>query len=217
MKLHFLAVIALTLMLGGCVETRFESTPGDRIEACDARWKGLWIDNSPDASERPMQQLAFHVDEACRFMLLERPEKNGPLKPIHIPLNFVHDRGVDYVVVADNQLSGTIALPPVHEIKPAPTKSFFIARYRISGNKLEIHTIDSKRAARMIIDETLKGTVSSANSELHVYVQGNRAKTLELLRTQSLFSDQPVARLERSKQTLREFERQHMPANRKSR
>lgn len=217
--MRFLAIVlaALSLMLGGCVETRFESTPGDRIETCDARWKGLWLDSSQGASEQPTQELAFFVDDACRFILLERPEKNGPLKQIHIPLNFVHDRNVDYVVVADNQLSGTIVLPPVHEIKPAPKKSFFIARYRMSGNKLEIHTVDSRRAARMIIDETLRGTVSSANRELHVYIQGDRATTLELLRKHSLFSDKPAARLERSKKTLQEFEREHMPINRKSR
>ena len=121
----------LLLVLGACTETRFESPPGDNIEACDARWKGLWVDASDSASKDEPDELAFLVDQECRFQMLERPEKDGPPKLIHVPLNFVHDHGKDYLVVADNQLAGRGQARPVHGVDPAPEKSFFIARYRI--------------------------------------------------------------------------------------
>lgn len=206
-----LIILASFFAIGGCVETRFESTPGDHIEACDVRWKGLWV----DASETPTRDdgdLAFLVDDDCRFHLLERPEKDGPFKPVHIPLNFVHDGDHDYVVVADNQLAGVVKLAAVHGVKPIPGKSFFIARYRVRGDRLEIDTVDSQRAAHMVIDELLGGTVDRSPNELHVFVRGDRARVLEILRTQPIFASMPSATLERSRQTLAEFEAERMRA-----
>ena len=61
------ACLLLVLLLAGCVETRFESPPGDNIETCDARWKGLWI--GADAKRRgeldpgvDPADLAFELD-----------------------------------------------------------------------------------------------------------------------------------------------------------
>jgi hypothetical protein len=208
--LRIATLVLLQLALSACVETRFESTPGEHIEACDARWKGLWVDTSGRSVKGGGEELAFLVDDECRFLLLERPEKDGPLKPIHIPLNFVHDRGSDYVVVADDQLSGVVKLAPVHGIEPSPRKAFFVARYRISGNRLEIDTVDSKRVARMIIDDVLDGTVNANHNELHVFLRGDRMKILEILRRQKIFSDTPSVRLERKRQSLAEFERERV-------
>ncbi len=203
------AVLSAALLLGGCVETRFESTPGSAIAACDERWKGLWL----DASETPSidsADLAFLVDDDCRFQWLERPEKNGPVKPVHIPINFVRDGEHDYVVVADNQISAVLALPKVHGIDPQPAKSFLIARYRIRGERLEIDAIDSRRVARLVIDNVLDGSVDSRRNELHVYVRGNRARILEILRTQPVFVGEPSLRLERSTLTLEQHERAYL-------
>ena len=46
MRTRLLAVLVLVgaAALGGCVETRFAAPLGDNIETCDARWKGLWLD-----------------------------------------------------------------------------------------------------------------------------------------------------------------------------
>lgn len=204
-----LIILASMLALGGCVETRFESTPGDHIEACDVRWKGLWVDAS-EAETRDDGDLAFVVDDDCRFQLLERPEKDGPFKPVHIPLNFVHDGDHDYVVVADNQLAGVVKLAAVHGIKPMPAKSFFIARYRIRGDHLEIDTVDAQRAAHMVIEDALDGTVDRSPNELHVFVRGDRARVLDIVRTKPIFASKPSATLERSRQTLAEFEAERM-------
>ena len=209
--MRLVVLLPLLLALGACVETRFESIPGDSLEACDARWKGLWVDvgESPAAGD---DELAFLVDADCRFQLLERPEKDGPPKPVHIPLNFVHDHGKDYIVIADDQLAPVVKLSPVHGVDPAPAKAFFIARYRIRGDTLEIDAIDDKRVARLVIDNVLNGTVDRSRNELHVFVRGDRARVLEILRTQPVFADVPNAKLERRAQTLAEFERERKKA-----
>ena len=209
------ALVACLLVLGGCVETRFESPPDLAIEPCDARWKGVWVEPG-DSAARGDDELAFVVDEACRFELLERPEKDGPLKPVHVPLNFLHDRGHDYLVVADDQLAGLVKLPPPHGIEPAPAKAFFIARYRISGDRLDIDTVDDRRMARLVVDNTLDGTVDRSRNELHVFIRGDRARILDVLRTQSVFGAKPAAKLERRHASLAAYERERAAARAKA-
>ena len=206
MKIRWILALCVFISLGACTETRFESTPGDEIVACDPAWKGLWVDASADASTAEPDELAFLVDQECRFFMLERPEKDGPPKQIHIPVNYVHDRGKDYVVVADSQLGEVVKLDPVHGIKPAPAKSFFIARYQVDHDRLRIWQVDSKRTAHLVIDDILDGTVDSASKELHVYVRGDRAKVLDILRTQKIFEDTPGADVRRIKLSLEEYE-----------
>ena len=163
--------------------------------------------SEPGSSDEP-DELAFLVDQECRFYLLERPEKNGPPKPIHIPVNYVHDRGKHYVVVADNQLGETVKLDPVHGIEPAPEKSFFIARYQIDHDRLRIWQVDSKRSAHQVIDGKLDGSVDHSHNELHVFIRGDRARILDIVRTQKIFEDNPAADVRRSKLNLEEYERQ---------
>ena len=206
MNIRWIVGSCLLLALAACTETRFESPPGDEIVACDPAWKGLWVDTSGQSSDEP-DELAFLVDQECRFLLLERPEKDGPPKQIHVPVNFVHDRGKDYLVIADNQLDGVVKLDPVHGINPAPEKSFFIARYEIGRDRLRVFQIDSKRAAHLVIDDALDGTVDSGNNELHVFISGDRAKVLDILRRQKIFEDKPGAEVRRIRTSLEEYER----------
>lgn len=207
-----LALLAATL--AGCVETRFESPLGDNIETCDTRWKGLWgdVESNTEAS-------AIYVDDDCRFIVLDQPEKGGPLKQIHVPMNYVHADGKDYLVVADTSLKGLVELKPPHGIDPAPDKSFFFARYRIRGDRLELDQVDSERVARLVIDGKLDGTVDKAGNDLHVFVRGSRARMLEIVRTQSIFQTKSPTRLARRKQSLDEFEQSviHAQRNEKNR
>ncbi|MBK8124887.1 MAG: hypothetical protein IPK54_15215 [Dokdonella sp.] len=139
---------------------------------------------------------------------LERPEKDAPPKQIHIPINFVHDRGKHYLVIADNQLAGLVDLDPVHGITPPPEKSFFLARYQRSGDRLRIFQVDSRKAARLVIDKALEGTVDSSANELHVYIKGSPQEVLEMLRKQDLFEDKSDTVVKRSTLDLDEYERQ---------
>lgn len=208
MNLRLIAAACILLLLAACTETRFESPPGDHIEACDAGWKGLWVDASGKASADEPDELAFLVDKECRFQMIERPEKDGPPKLVHIPVNFVHDRGKHYLVVADDQLSGVVELEPVHRVEPAPAKSFFIARYERNGDRLKLFDIDSTRVAHLVLDKVLDGTVDSGNNELHVFVRGDRSRVLEILRTQDLFAAKANGEVRRIKSSLEDYERE---------
>ncbi len=206
MKIRWMAGFCTLLALTACTETRFESPPGDEIVVCDPAWKGLWVDTSKDQSSDEPDQLAFLVDQECRFLLLERPEKDGPPKQIHIPVNYVHDGGKHYVVVADNQLGGAVKLDPVHGVEPVPAKSFFIARYQVDHDHLRIWQVDSKRTAHLVIDNVLDGTVARTHNELHVFIRGDRAKVLDIVRKQKIFEDKPSADVHRIKMNLEEYE-----------
>lgn len=197
------------LVLAGCVETRFESPPGERIQRCDESWKGVWLDRSEDS-----QVAGLLVDEQCRSFLLSQLEDGGPLRQAPVPLNYVEHRGQRYVVVADASLQDLVTLPAVHGVDPVPTRNFFIARYRLRGSKLEIHKVDDRAAARMIIDGVLEGTVSSTLNELHVYVRGTRGDMLRIVETPGLFERKASIVLERSRRTLAEIEAELMRARR---
>lgn len=207
MNVRLIAPACILLLLAACTETRFESPPGEHIEACDTGWKGLWVDGTEDASASEPDELAFMVDKDCRFHLIERPEKDGPPKLIHIPLNFVHDRGKHYLVVADDQLSGVVSLEPVHGVKPVPAKSYFIARYELGKDRLRIFDIDSTRVAHQVLDKVLDGTIDSGNNELHVFVKGDRTRVLEILRKTDLFNARPDADARRIPSSLEDYER----------
>jgi hypothetical protein len=199
--LSFALALLAGLALQGCVETRFESPLGDNIETCDAHWKGLWADDKPEHDTG-----AIFVDDECRFIVLDQPEKGGPLKQIHVPMNYVHVDGKDYLVVADVALKGLVELKPPHAVEPEPAKSFFFARYHVHGDRLEINQVDSERVAKLVIDGKLDGTIDKTASQLHVFVRGDRTHMLEIVHGQSIFENKATV-LRRRQETVDEFER----------
>jgi len=198
---RLLCLLAAAAALAGCVETRFESPLGDNIETCDPHWKGVWAD--PESSDEPS---AIYVDEECHFMVLDQPEKSGPIKRIHVPMNYVHADGKDYIVVADTSLKGLVELKPPYGVDPVPEKAFFFARYQIRGDRLEVSQVDSERVAKLVIDGKIDGSVSKTGNDLHVFVRGSRTRMLEIVRTQSIFQDKSQTKLVRRKQSVDEFE-----------
>ncbi len=199
---RFCALIIGIASLCGCVETRFESPLGDNIETCDVRWKGLWtVDKSPkdDAG-------AFWIDNECHFTVLDQPERGAPFKQIHVPVNYVHDKGKDYLVIADVSLKGLVELKTPYGIDPAPQKSFFFARYSMRGDRIEITDVESEATAKLVVEGKLQGTVSKTANELHVYVRGDRAAMLEIVRANSIFAGKPGLSLNRSSQTPGDYE-----------
>lgn len=203
---------ASALLLGGCVETRFEAPLGDNIESCDVDWKGLWL--ADEGKTKESTDGAFYVDHECRFHVLDQTEPGAPLKPIHVPLNFVHDGGNDYIVVSDVQLKGLVKLPAPHAIEPAPEKSFFFARYRLRGDTLDLYDVDTERVARLILEAKIEGTIDKTATDLHVYVRGNRQKMLEIVRKHAIFSDKPAS-LKRSEQSVEAYEKALLARQRK--
>lgn len=209
-RLLFTALAALAL--AGCNETRFESPLGDNIETCDVAWKGLWVPDEESKDETA--DAAFLVDHECRFHILDQPERGAPFKQVHIPVNFVHDGGNHYVVVSDAQIKGLVKLDQPYGVEPAPEKSFFFARYRLRGDRLELFEVDSERVAKLILDARIEGTISKTSTELHVYVRGNRQQMLEIVRNNAIFGSKPM-KLRRTEQSVENLEKQLIQAQRK--
>lgn len=205
---YLLPALACTL-LGACVETRFESPLGDNIETCDTAWKGLWFEADDDAMRADGERhlTGFAVDDACAFTLIEQPEAGGPLKRTRVPINYVHVQGGDYLVVSDAAVRGLVDLKPPYDIDPPPQKSFFFAKYRVRGDRLEVRKVDDAKAARLVIDGALDGTVQKSRNELHVYVRGGRQQMLDLVRRHDLFEAKPSLVFTRSRQDLQDVER----------
>ena len=206
MTLHRVIAVFLVLALAGCVETRFESPIGDNIETCDARWKGIWAEADEANHDRPGDTMAFYVDDDCKFIVLDDPDKDGTAKETHVPLNYVHADGKDYVVVADTSLKVLADIKPPHGVMPAPDKSYFFARYTLRRDRLDIYQVDDERMAKLVVDGTLNGTVDKTQNELHVYVHGSRAEMLALVRSRPIFKDKPT-RFVRSQRTLEDFQK----------
>ncbi|MBA8886425.1 hypothetical protein FHW12_000616 [Dokdonella fugitiva] len=207
--IRFLLPALACAVLGACVETRFESPLGDNIETCDTAWKGLWFEADDDMRRADGERhlTGFAVDEACAFTLLEQPEAGGPLKRTRVPINYVHAHGDDYVVVSDAALHGLVDLKAPYDIDPPPQKSFFFAKYRVRGDRLEVRKVDDAKAAKLVVDGTLEGTVQKSRNELHVYVRGGRQQMLDLVRRHDLFESKPSLVFTRSREDLQDFER----------
>src|SRR5262249_6449632 len=144
-SLRFLLAF-VALAAAGCVETRFESPIGDNIETCDVGWKGLWI-GVEDRKDEAKDASAFYVNDECQFIVIDQPEKAGARKQIHVPVTYVHADRKDYIVVADTAIRGLVELKPPHGVKPAPEKSFFYARYRLRGDRIDLFQVDSEKTA----------------------------------------------------------------------
>jgi len=201
------ALLLALALLAGCVETRFESPLGDNIETCDARWKGLWIGSEGNGELDLDAVTAFHVDDECAFSVIEQPEPGGAGKRVRVPLNSVHAHGRDYLIVADASLAGLVDLQPPHGIDPPPQRSFFFARYRVRGDRIELHPVDSKAVAKLVVDGELDGTLEKTRTVLRVYVRGSRAQMLAMVRKHAIFEKKPTLVLRRSPLDLDAFER----------
>ena len=199
-------IACAALAAAGCVETRFESPLGDNIETCDTGWKGLWV-GLEDHEAESSDATAFYVNEACEFFVIDQPEKGGALKQIHVPVNYVHADRKDYIVVADTAIRSLVELKPPHGVNPAPEKSFFFARYRLRGDRIDLFQVDSDKTAALVLGGKVGGTVDKTANELHVYVTGSRAQMLDLVKSHDIFEDEKPLRLVRSRKTLEEFER----------
>jgi hypothetical protein len=188
-----LVVAALAAVVpGGCTETRFESAPATSLRDCDPSLKGLWL--AEDATDDHPDGIL--VDARCTLFVVGA--ESGA--PTHTPVavRFARIDGNDIVVAAEAALAPLVQVPPPHAVEPPPATAFFLARYRVEGDRLEWFPVDSARVAARVIDGSLDGTVSKTENELHVFVRGSGQRMLEMLRHEHIFSAAPAMVLRRS-------------------
>jgi len=155
MKLLRMLIAFAALASAGCVETRFESPIGDNIETCDARWKGVWAEADEANRDRPGDTVAFYVDDDCKFVVLDDPDKDGTAKETPVPVNYVHADGKDYVIVTDTSLKPLADIKPPHGVTPVPEKSYYFARYTLRRDRLDIYQVDDERMAKLVVDRVI--------------------------------------------------------------
>jgi hypothetical protein len=199
------------LGLGACTSTRFESPLGERLDTCDPRWQGLWVEREDDGEDG---EAAIQVDAQCRLFVLDQQEKGGPIKSVHVPVNFARVAGKDYLVVSDKAVLPVFEPGQVAGVKEQPEKTFYFMRYRVRGDRIELHDVDDERVAHLIIDDELEGTIAKSEDELHNYVRGDRARMVEIVRKHDLFQKEATV-IARSKLTLEEYERNLIERQRK--
>ena len=199
------ALAALALLgLAGCSATRFESPPGDALDSCDTRWRGLWIARDDDGK---LEDTAIEVDAGCRLLLHDQAERGGPVKAVHVPGNFARVARKDYVVVSDLALKPVYEFGPVPGVAAQPDKTFVLLRYEIRGDRLRLYDIDDDAVARLVLARKIDGTMLKSEDGLQVYVQGDRARIAQVLAAHDLFEHKATL-LERSEWTAVDFERE---------
>ncbi|HEX5124734.1 MAG TPA: hypothetical protein VFV97_15940, partial [Rhodanobacteraceae bacterium] len=108
-------------------------------------------------------------------------------------------------------IRGLVDIKPPHGVTPTPDKSFFYARYRLRGDRIELYPVDSARVAKLVLDGKLDGTVDKVGTELHVYVRGSRSQMLDAVRKLSIFDEKNAIVLARSRQTLDQYQKSMLP------
>ncbi|MGA8278712.1 MAG: hypothetical protein WB784_11035 [Rhodanobacteraceae bacterium] len=177
----------LALAASACEETRFATPPGTDLADCDPAWKGLWLgDDTSD--ERPE---GIYVDAQCRLSVIETESPGATPKRTPIALRYATIAGKRYVVAAQSALKPLFDLPPPYAIDPPPGDAYFLARYRVSADRIELFRVDNAKVAKLVIDGKLDGTVSKTDNELHVFVRTNAAGLVDLLRRENIFTDTP--------------------------
>ena len=189
--------VLLACMACACVETRFESPPGEALASCDARWKGHWIEAGEQPADSGADTTAFDVGDDCAFTLVEQASPAAAPKRTRIPVAYAHVGDADYPVVADDALHGVVDPgPPAGVDAPAP-RAWFYVRYRLRGDRATLYTGDSARVARRAIDDAIDANVVRTSGTLHVYVRGTPAQMLEWLRRDPMFDSKPALELRR--------------------
>lgn len=192
---------AVGLVLAACTETRFESPPGDQLETCDARWKGTWDEIDADAGAKANREPAVEVDANCTLTLLDENKDGGAIKRQPVAAHFAHVDGNDVLVATDSAIKALVALDPPYGVDPTPKESYFLARYRVHGDRIDLYAVDSAHVAKLVIDGIVEGSVDKRRRELHVFVSGTRAQVLALMRNHAIFEGKPSLSLVRSVKT----------------
>lgn len=203
-------VVALTLMLAGCDSTSFQSPPGHSLLQCDEAWKGVWrLDD-----EKESQDVLVVKDDCQSAAMTSASERDASVTEESVQLRFAEHQGQRYVFTAEDQAEERAERANESGQRPLPS-TYTIAQYELAQDSIAIRMVDTRVAARMIVDGQLLGTVSREKDSLRVLVHGTPEDTLRALEIPGLFAAEPTFLLERSTRSVDEFDakRRDAPSN----
>jgi hypothetical protein len=194
-------LLAVVLPLGGCASTSFESPPGDALVACDPDWHGVW-----DIADEEESAGVLVVNDHCRSAFLDLDSQDSdPLGEQWLQLSFVEHEDQGYVVATDEKVSARNEQEAGRSSDSRETGAYTLARYDLAPGSIAVHMVDTRAAARMIVDGLLWGDVYRSKDTLRVVVRGTPEDTLRALSLPGLFEAEATFLLKRSARSIDEF------------
>ncbi|HNR91130.1 MAG TPA: hypothetical protein PKO41_01775 [Dokdonella sp.] len=187
--------LTLLLVLAGCVETRFESLPGDQVERCDARWVGNWrFVSSEDKREAADDAVFIAIGAGCRdIRVFEKGKQDDDLTAD------LHFARVDRMRILAVQL---IEQKDKGKAKGEWDGGYHYFRYDTRANRIDMYAVDHDRVAHLLIDGKLRGRVEMVSQRPGVhrqshgrsqenFVAGDASAMVEVVRKPGIFEKRP--------------------------
>lgn len=195
-------LLAVVLLLGGCAGTSFESPPGHALMNCDPDWQGVW-----DIADEEESPGVLVVKNDCRSAFFDLDAQDSdPMDEQWLQLGFVEHEDQGYVVATDEKVSARNEQEEGRSSDSRGTGAYTLARYDLAPDSIAVHMVDTRAAARMIVDGLLWGDVYRSKDTLRVVVRGTPEDTLRALSLPGLFEAEATFLLKRSARSIDEFE-----------
>ncbi len=193
---------AIVMSLAGCASTSFGSPPGRALLDCDPAWQGVW-----DITHEEESVGVLVVKDDCRsaFFDLDAQDSDS-LGEQWLQLSFVEHEGHRYVVATEEEVAARNEQEAGRNPNSARTGAYTLARYDLAPGAIAVHLVDTRAAARMIVDGLLWGEVSRREYSLQVFVRGTPEDTLRALSRPGLFEVDTTLQLKRSARGIDEFD-----------
>lgn len=200
---------SLCWCLTACSSLQFESLPTGKLEACDQRLVGDWVDvPEPGSKEKP--GVARLTAGCSKIISLDL--QTNEVEEDAMDMQFLRVALGDFLVEAPDATTPSTTRPA----------GYTLVRYEVQDQTLRVWRGDAELGARLIGEAKMAGLVDrhsrsekSSSGSLLVHVYGNSAELDKLLSANALFTGEPQLTLKRasSAQTkqldkaLRQFER----------
>ncbi len=160
-----LLLAALAAALAGCSPTLFESVPAGTASACDPRLVGTWRTGEwtlDEAEDRVDEEDATYlvVTPGCEVLDWYSRKVPSDLAGYDRP-TFIAAAGRHYAAVRyrqdDEDKGGGIGVDDDKDAGRPEDAGFLLFRYVVSGDRIAVHQIDSRRVARLIARKQISG------------------------------------------------------------
>lgn len=189
--LRLALAVGLTLTLGACQRTIFQSAP-TAATACDAALVGRWLSQGdrPDESG----ELEAIVGTDCSLQVIEH-ERGGSKRAAPTTLRNGVRAGVRYLWLDAAWANRSFEIEPTVLDREGDV---YLFAYRLRRDVLELAAPPHRALAHRVLDKDIAGEVLMQGEELAVRVSGDTEATAKILRTHRLFRFEQPLRFKRA-------------------